>query len=174
MTLPSVSGKTWVFEQTSRSGDGFWYHVAAGRIDEEGRGLGKVPKVTFRNFTGDILICPPGLEPPGTHSPEEFPILRYADRLKDEGHTPLGVMWGFCQTHKSGKGYPDKIGISWFDEQGRAHARFLLRISVGFRGIVIACPRGIEPPYGPFAPIIVVSQQGAKEEEEEAEVDADI
>jgi hypothetical protein len=169
-------GRTWIFEQTALTGGGYWYDVGAGRIDEEGRGIGNIPKVSFRSFTGDILICPAGVVPPGRRSPPSFPILRYGDKIEGEGDAALGLTWGFRHVHpKSGKGYPDTIGIGWFDEQGRARGRFLLRLVSGFKGLVIVCPPGIKPPPGPLPPIVVPRQPLEMEAEgggeDEAEFD---
>jgi hypothetical protein len=132
--------------------------------------------VSFKNFTGDILICPAGEVPPGRRSPPSFPFLRYADKIGGEGEAPLGLTWGFRHVHpKSGKGYPDTIGIGWFDEQGRARGRFLLRMVSGYKGITIICPPGITPPPGPLPPIVTPRQrpeidaEGDDDTEEESE-----
>src|SRR3984957_11593553 len=104
-TTSTPPGKTWIFEQTSAQGHGYWYLAGGGRIDEAGRGIGNVGKVAFRNFTGDILICPPGIVPPGRRSPPSFPLLRYSDKIMDHGDTPLGLTWGLRPAHpKSGNG----------------------------------------------------------------------
>jgi len=162
----SARGRTWVFEQTSAAGHGFWYEAGPGRIDEEGRGLGSIGKVAFRNFTGDILVCPPGKVPPGHRSPPSFPLLRYSSKIEDQGETPLGLIWGFRHINpRSGKGYPDRIGVAWFDEEGRAHGRFHLRLVSGFKGIVIICPPRIDPPPGPLAPSVVVNPKAGTGDE---------
>jgi hypothetical protein len=174
-TTSTLPGKTWIFEQTSAAGHGYWYPAGGGRIDEKGRGLGNVGKVAFRNFTGDILICPPGITPPGRRSPPSFPLLRYSDQITDQGETQLGLTWGFRHVHpKSGKGYPDDIGVGWFDNEGRARARFYLRLVAGFKGIVIICPPGIEPPPGPFSPSVVLHPESQKHDQDDDESDVEI
>jgi hypothetical protein len=130
---------------------------------------------SFRNFTGDILICPAGVVPPGRRSPPSFPFLRYADKIEGEGEAELGFTWGFRHINpKSGKGYPDTIGIGWFGEQGRARGRFLLRMVSGFKGIVIICPPGIKPPPGPFAPLVTTKQRTEIEAEGDPDEDAEV
>jgi hypothetical protein len=171
----NARGRTWIFEQSSAAGHGFWYEAGPGRIDEEGRGLGSVGKVAFRNFTGDILVCPPGKVPPGHRSPPSFPLPRYSSKIEDYGETPLGLTWGFRHIHpKSGKGYPDRIGVGWFDEEGRARGRFYLRLVSGFKGIVIICPPRLEPPPGPFAPSVILNPKaGTDEHGDEGDPDAE-
>ena len=167
-------GRTWIFEQTALSGSGYWYDVGVGRIDEEGRAIGNIGKVSFRNFTGDILICPAGEMPHGRRSPPSFPFLRYADQIAGEGEAALGLTWGFRHVSpKSGKGYPDTIGVGWFDGQGRARGRFLLRLVSGFKGLVIICPPGIKPPPGPLPPVVMVKQRPGEESDNNDEGDGE-
>lgn len=165
----NAPGRAWIFEQTSAAGHGFWYDIGPGRIDGDGRALGNVGKVPFKNFTGDILICPAGTMPPGSRSRPSFPLLRYSSKIEDAGENPLGLVWGFRHVHRSGKGFADHIGVGWFDDEGRARGRFLLRLVSNFKGIVIVCPPGIEPPPGPLPPSVVLPLQGSDEKVQESE-----
>jgi hypothetical protein len=165
----SKGGSAWVFELTDAKGRGFWYRVGAGRFDEEGRAFGSVRKLPQRGGSGDVMICPPGVEPPGEKSPPSFPFLRYAAQIDSKGE-PLGLIWCFRHIHKTGKGHPDDTGVSWFDEEGRARGRFLLRLTSGFKGIIIICPPGVEPPPGPYPPAVTLpTKPGERRDEDEEE-----
>ena len=69
--------------------------------------------------------------------------------------SPLGETWGFAQMSNAGKGYYEEAGVGWFDQLGRAHGRFLLTISSGFKGFVAICPPGVKPPQDPMPPSFV-------------------
>lgn len=157
-------GSAWAFEPTAATGQGFWYRVGAGRFDEEGRALGSVRKVPYGG-SRHLMICPPGVTPPGQKSPPSFPFLRYAAQIDSEGE-PLGLAWCFRHVHKSGRGHPDDTGISWFDDEGRARGKLLMRLTSGFKGIVIICPPGVAPPPGPYPPVIVPLAKAGKRADE--------
>ena len=174
MVDDNAIGSTWVFEQTVASGQGHWYRVGAGRFAAEGFAVGSVRKVPFRGYTGDIMICPPGIAPPGRRSPASFPILRYAAQIDGEDGEAPGLTWGFRHIHKSGKGHPDDIGIGWLDDEGRARGKFLLRLTSHFKGIVIVCPPGVAPPPGPFPPAVILpTKPGESAPEEDAADEGD-
>ena len=148
-------GETWGFAQMSNAGKGYWYKIGLGRGDEAGRALGKVNTSPFKTFTGDIIICVHGTRPPGAAPDPLFPLLRRSGVVEEDPDVTLGVMWGHSAKFRSGKGYYEEAGIGWFDQLGRAHGRFLLTISSGFKGYIAICPPGVKPPQDPMPPSFI-------------------
>jgi hypothetical protein len=124
-------------------------------------------------LAADIMMCPQGKVPPGRRSPPSFPLLRYSAAIDEPGDTPLGLTWGFRHIHPKGRGYPDSMGISWIDGEGRARGRLLLRLTSGFKGIVIICPPGIDPPPGPYWPSIFQPTRPGEKPADESETSYD-
>jgi hypothetical protein len=168
----TAPGRTWIFEPVTANGKGYWYPAGAGRFDNEGRAFGSVRKLPYGGGR-EVMICPPGVAPPGDRSPPSFPFLRYAAQIDREGD-PLGLVWCFRHIHKSGRGHPDDVGISWFDDEGRARGKFLMRLTSHFKGIVIICPPGLAPPPGPYPPIILLpTKAGARADDDDSAEDED-
>jgi hypothetical protein len=165
MSTDTPLGEAWGFGQTTNAGRGYWYKIGIGRVDEAGRALGKVIASPFKTFTGDIMICAAGMRPPGDPPVPSFPLLRRAGAVEDDADATVGLMWGHSTIHKSGKGYYVEAGVGWFDRQGRAHGKFLLTVSSGFKGYVAICPSGVKPPQDPMPPqFLQPSQAGAHDD----------
>ncbi len=155
MSTDGPLGEVWAFAQTMSAGKGFWYKTRGlARIDDGGRALAKVITTPF-NFTRDIIICMPGMTPPGAAPDPSYPILRRAGAVEHDPEAALGLMWGHSATSRTGRGYYAEAGIGWFDRQGRAHGKFDLTINSGFRGYIAICPPGIAPPQDPMPPQFV-------------------
>jgi hypothetical protein len=169
-------GEVWGFGQTTNAGKGYWYKIGLGRSDAAGRALAKVNTSPFKTFTGDIVICAHGAKPPGAPPDQSFPLLRRAGAVEEDPDATLGLMWGHSATQRSGKGYYEEAGVGWFDQQGRAHGRFLLTITTGFRGYVAICPPGIEPPQDPMPPSFVQPREAssATHESDQPEQDSEL
>jgi hypothetical protein len=141
-----VPGDVWVFCQTTNDGKGYWYRAGPGRLDDEGRAIGKINLTPFRNFSGDLIVCPHDVEPPGAPPDPDFPLLRRADKINDKVEAPFGLLCGFTRVvRRSGKGYYQGIGVGWFEPDGRAHGKILLTDGQRIEHVAI-CPPGAKPP----------------------------
>jgi hypothetical protein len=144
-SVPSP-GNVWVFCQTTNDGKGFWYRTGPGRLADEGRAIGKVNLTPFRNFTGDLIVCPHGVEPPGAPPDPGFPLLRRADKINDTVDAPPGLLCVFTRPNpRSSKGYYQGIGVGWFEPDGLVHGKILLTDGRRIEHIAI-CPPGVERP----------------------------
>jgi hypothetical protein len=152
MSTEAPLGEAWGFGQMTNAGKGYWYKIGLGRRDDDGRALAKVITSPFKTFTGHIIICVHGTQPPGAPPDPSFPLLRRAGMVEEDPDADLGLMWGHSATFRNGKGYYEKTGVGWFDRQGRGHGRFHLTINTGFKGFIAICPPGIEPPKDPMPP----------------------
>lgn len=150
-------GNVWGFCQTTNDGKGYWYKCGIGRLDGEGRALGKINLTPFRNFTGDLIVCPAGVEPPGAPPDPAFPLLRRAGAINDEVDAPFGLMCGFTPIFKSGKGFYQGIGVGWFEADGRAHGKILLTDGRRIQYVAM-CPPGVMPPSEALPPVIAQPQ----------------
>jgi hypothetical protein len=139
-------GEVWAFCQTDRDGNGFWYRAGIGRLADEGRAIGKVNLTPFRNFTGDLMICPHGTEPPGAAPDPAFPLMRRAGRRDDQIPAALGLLCCFTRVLvKTGRGYYQGIGTGWFEPGDRARGKILLTDGQRIQHIAI-CPPGVKEP----------------------------
>jgi hypothetical protein len=136
MSTEAPLGEAWGFGQMTNAGKGYWYKIGLGRRDDAGRALAKVITSPFKTFTGHIIICVHGTQPPGAPPDPSFPLLRRAGMVEEDPDADLGLMWGHSATFRNGKGYYEKTGVGWFDRQGRAHGRFHLTINTGFKGFI--------------------------------------
>jgi hypothetical protein len=165
-----LPGDVWVFCQTANDGKGFWYRTGPGRLDEEGRAVGKVNLTPFRNFTGDPIVCLHGVEPPGLPPDPGFPLLRRADKITDKIDAALGLLCVFSRfSRRSWKGYYQSIGVGWFAPDGRAHGKILLTDGLRVEHIAI-CPPGVERPSETW-PIGSAPLQPSRPGEEHQELD---
>ena len=170
--LDTPPGAVWVFCQTSNDGTGFWYKGGIGRRDDEGRALGKVNLTPFRNFTGDLMICPPGADPPGALPDPGFPLLRRAGSISGQDAAPLGLLCGFTRILiKSGRGYYQGIGTGWFDGNERAYGKILLTDGQRIQHVAV-CPPGVKVPDAAL-PLSIVPPRPRRPGEPQPEWDGD-
>jgi hypothetical protein len=167
MSSDTPLGEVWGFAQMTSAGKGYWYRIGLGQTDDAGRALAKVITSPFKTFSGDIIVCVHGTNPPGAPPDPSFPIMRRAGSVEEDPDTALGLMWGHSATYKNGKGYYEKAGIGWFDREGRAHGKFHLTINAGFRGYIAICPPGVKPPQDPMPPSFVQPRQESVPEQVE-------